>query len=109
MNKISHPSGMPVPERCVCEKPEEPAQFVVGVAGESCTIPKGSVAPGNVCPCPPVPMKGFTQRVKSFVCAPRVKARRRIEPQRHRGAERIFFIFVFLQPPISVGGYKTNC
>ena len=31
--------------------------------GSNCTIPNGIVAPGNVCPCPPVPMNGFTHRV----------------------------------------------
>ena len=32
----------------------------VSVSGLSCTIPNGAVAPGKVCPSPPVPIIGST-------------------------------------------------
>ena len=42
--------------------------FTVYVSGLSCTSPKGTQAPGNVCPIPFVPMIGFT-RSTTLVCA----------------------------------------
>ena len=41
---------------------------MVSVSGLSCTSPKGTQAPGNVCPIPFVPMIGFT-RSTTLVCA----------------------------------------
>src|SRR4051812_20414390 len=35
------------------------------VSGLSCTAPNGMVAPGKVCPCPPVPIAIFTYFVLS--------------------------------------------
>src|SRR4030095_655145 len=58
-----------------CGYREHPSHPVRRVSGLSWTIPNGMVAPGYVCPCPPVPMKGSTYWV-SFCCAETVSENR---------------------------------
>ena len=70
MTVMSNRSPMPVPLRWVCENPitveslswypEHQSHSCGMLVGPSCTIPKGTFAPTNTCPCPPVPIFGST-------------------------------------------------
>ena len=75
----SNRSPIPVPERCVCEKPitvesdrwypETQSHSCGMLVGPTCTKPNGTFAPTKTWPWPPVPIFGSTKRVKSLSAA----------------------------------------
>src|SRR5579859_4042084 len=52
-------------------------------------MPKGTVAPGNVCPSGPVPMNGSTKDTGETVCAGRIDPQKQRTPKRKRDFQRV--------------------